>query len=112
VLRIIVPDAEKYMRAYVNGGCEELSAIRSFEADGKDPWLKCNYNTRMELINAVFRQGAQHKFAYDYETLDFLLKRFGFRMVKRQSFGKSAMPELCIDTEARASENLYVEGIK
>jgi len=66
----------------------------------------------MELINAVFRQGCEHKFAYDYETIAFLLKRYGFREVKKQAYGRSSMPELCIDHQIRASASLYVEGIK
>jgi len=112
VLRIIVPDAERYLSAYLEGGWEELSKMRPIDSDGRDFWLGCTYNTRMELVNVVFRQGSGHKFAYDYETLEFVLTRFGFRMVERQSFGESVMPELCIDQEMRVLESLCVEGIK
>ena len=66
----------------------------------------------MELINVVFRQGFEHKYAYDYETLEFLLHRYGFSNVQQQKFGESWMEELSIDWERRASESLYVEAMK
>jgi hypothetical protein len=66
----------------------------------------------MELINFVFRQQYEHKYAYDYETLEFILYKYGFSKVQRQAFGKSLMDELSIDQQIRASESLYVEAIK
>jgi predicted SAM-dependent methyltransferase len=112
VLRIIVPDAEKYLRAYAQGGWQELISIRPLDANLKDRHAQFRYNTRMELINVVFRQQQEHKFAYDFETLEFLLKRKGFCDIKRQEFARSINPEMCIDMAARASESLYVEAVK
>jgi len=112
VLRIIVPDAERYLTAYVRGGWEEFTRMRPLDENRQDFWFRHKYNTRMELINVIFRQGYDHKFAYDYETIAFLLGRYGFREVKKQTYGQSIMPELCIDQEERASESLYVEGSK
>ena len=66
----------------------------------------------MELINTVFRQGTEHKFAYDYETLEYILGRSGFRCIKKQEYGESLLREICMDTEARASESLYVECLR
>ena len=66
----------------------------------------------MELINVVFRQGHEHKFAYDFATLHFVLQRYGFSTVVRQGYGKSLMPELCLDQAVRASESLYVDAKK
>jgi predicted SAM-dependent methyltransferase len=112
VLRIIVPDGGKYLTAYVQGGWDNLKKMRPLDENLRDYWFDHNYNTRMELINAVFRQGYEHKFAYDYETLAFLLRRYGFREVEKQTYGRSSMPELCIDQEVRASASLYAEGTK
>jgi predicted SAM-dependent methyltransferase len=111
VIRIIVPDAEKYLRGYAAGGWKELSRVRKLSEGQRDP-AGFSYNTRMELVNEIFRQGGQHKFAYDGETLEFLLRRYGFQGVKKQEYLKSLMPELCIDQEGRASESVYVEGQK
>ena len=112
VLRLIVPDAKRYLEAYVAGGWESLSELRPLVEKRLDPWLGDRYNTRMELINAVFRQGSQHKYAYDYETLAFLLSRYGFKTVQQQTYQHSWNPELCLDWKKRASESLYVEGRK
>jgi predicted SAM-dependent methyltransferase len=112
VLRIIVPDAERYLRAYVSPGWTELDGLRSLDADHSEKSGDARYHTKMEVINEVFRQAYQHKFAYDYETIEFLLKRYGFGKVAHQQFNQSFLPELCLDHPKRALESLYVEGQK
>ena len=112
VIRIIVPDAEQYLIAYVKRDWERLRKLRPLDCDLTDAWFGFRYNTPMELINMVFRQFEEHKFAYDYETLEFLLSRAGFSSVTRQSFNKSTSSQVCLDNEKRASESLYVEAIK
>lgn len=112
VIRIIVPDIERYLHGYVEEGWDALNRLRPLDADRKDFYVGNRYNTKMELINVLFRQGHEHKFAYDYETLSFLLRRYGFDEVYKQEFGKTIMPELLIDTPQRATESLYVEAVK
>lgn len=112
VLRIIVPDAGKFLEAYCRGGWDELKRIRPLTEDLVDTHHACRYNTRMELINVVFRQGHEHKFAYDFETLQFVLNRYGFSEVARQEYQKCLMPELGLDLERRAPESLYVDARK
>jgi len=112
VLRLVVPDVEKYLRAYCRGGWDDLSKIRPLDAERTDVHLLCKYNTRIELINLVFRQGHEHKFAYDFETLDFVLNRYGFSEIVRQEYKRSLVSELCLDQADRASESLYVDARK
>lgn len=112
VLRLILPDAEKYLRAYCKGGWEELNRIRPLDPGQTDSYFHCRYNTPMELINVIFRQGHEHKFAYDFETLRFLLLRYGFSDVLYQEFNKSLMPELCLDQSVRSFESIYVDAKK
>ena len=112
VLRLILPDAERYLRAYCNGGWEELDRIRPLNPGHTDSYHLCRYNTPMELINVVFRQGHEHKFAYDFETLRFLLDRYGFSEVVLQECGTSLMAELCLDQVKLASESIYVDAKK
>lgn len=112
VMRIIVPDAEKYLQAYCKEGWEDLSEIRPLDTERTDFYFGCKYHTKMELINVVFRQGYEHKYACDYATLEFLLYRYGFSTVQRQEFGKSFMNELLLDQPRRSSESLYVEAVK
>jgi len=102
VLRIIVPDAEQYFNAYVADGWEAMRKLRGCG----------DFRTKMEVVNEVFRQGIQHKFAYDYETLAELCRRAGFSRVERAAFQRSSMPALAIDQPRRAAESLYVEATK
>jgi predicted SAM-dependent methyltransferase len=112
VLRLILPDAGRYLRAYCKGGWEEFERIRPLGPERRDIHCDCKYNTPMELINVVFRQGHEHKFAYDFETLRFLLCRYGFSEVEQQEYGRSLMSELCLDQAIRASESIYVDAKK
>jgi predicted SAM-dependent methyltransferase len=112
VVRIIVPDAEKYLQGYCRGSWEELAKVRPLGPDLSDVHFGSKYNTKMELVNVVFRQYFEHKFAWDFETMEFVLRRFGFSTVYRQSFGQSVEEGLAIDMSERASESLYVEGVK
>jgi hypothetical protein len=66
----------------------------------------------MELINVLFRERERSKFAHDDELLDFILRRYGFGTVLKQKFGRSLVPELCLDQPAPACENLFVEANK
>jgi predicted SAM-dependent methyltransferase len=112
VIRIIVPDAEKYVRAYCAEGWGDLTAIRPLHADHSDSVFGSRFHTKMEVVNAVFRQYFEHKFAYDFATLEFVLRRYGFDAVQRQSCGQSVANGLAIDKPERASESLYVEASK
>jgi predicted SAM-dependent methyltransferase len=112
VIRLIVPDATKYLEGYFQDGWELLSKIRPLDSEHRDLSLHGKYHTKMEVVNVMFRNGFQHKFAYDYVTLEFLLKKYGFSSIQPQGFGKSLIEELCIDQAERAPESLYIEAVK
>lgn len=106
-LRLIVPDAEKYLCAY----CQNDSAF--FEAlkylGGRSEPLR----TRIEIVNQVFRMEGVHKFAWDFETLSMVLKEAGFAKVEQSRFG-DITPDLNIDLTDfwRPIESLYVNAYK
>ena len=119
ILRIVVPDAGAYLQAYTQSW-ERLAALTPLE-ETRDGWrekrtnykgLTNVYSTKMQLINEVFRQGSQHKYAYDEETLLLILREAGFSNVIRQSLGVSVDQDMAPDSEARKAESLYVEAIK
>lgn len=112
LLRIIVPDMELYLQAYCEDDWSALERIRPLEQGRVDAHVRCSYSTRMELLNVVFRQGSQHKYAYDFETLGLTLSRHGFSRIERSRFGESRVPEACLDHPARRSESLYVEALR
>jgi len=65
----------------------------------------------MEVVNAHFRQGGQHRFSYDYETLGRLLEDVGFVQIEHRAFRSSRLNHLEIDSDVRASESLVVEDV-
>jgi predicted SAM-dependent methyltransferase len=114
VVRLVVPDAGLYLRLYAEPDWHGLVVTRPLrkQDDGYlDTWLNQTYATKMEMINAVFRQSGEHKFAYDAETLIATLREARFDKVIHQPFGVSASGQ-APDSEKRRSESLYVEGIK
>jgi predicted SAM-dependent methyltransferase len=111
-VRIVVPDFESYARAYASGDWTGLEDLRALGEGREDPFVRGRYTTRMELLNVVFRQGFEHKYAYDFETLRVLLETFGFARIERTEFGLSLLPELALDQPARRSESLYVDAVK
>jgi predicted SAM-dependent methyltransferase len=116
VLRIVVPDAGAYLRLYIKGHWDdETIARRQLKKEGdkyRDPGLGCTYRTRMEFINAVFRQRGEHKYAYDMETLVLTLRDAGFSDVSETAYNVSSDPDMARDTPGRRTESLYVEGRK
>jgi predicted SAM-dependent methyltransferase len=114
VLRVVVPDAGAYLRAY-GRTWDPLASMRQLESrkEGwRDPWLGDVYRTQMQLINAVFRQHGEHKYAYDEETLLLILRHTGFSRVILQRFGVSIDPDMAPDSESRKTESLYVDAVK
>jgi predicted SAM-dependent methyltransferase len=116
VLRIVVPDAGAYLRLYRKGHWDdETIARRQLKKEGdkyRDPHLDRTYRTRMEFINAVFRQYGEHKYAYDTETLVLTLQDAGFSNVSETAYNVSSDPDMARDTPGRRTESLYVEGRK
>lgn len=111
VIRIIVPDAGAYVRATQAKDWVELTRLRKLHDGRKDPAYPITYQTAMQLLNVLFRQFSEHKYAYDGETLIALLEEVGFTQAAVTNYGQSRMTELAIDLEQRASESLYVEAV-
>lgn len=106
VLRVIVPDAERYLRAYCAPGLDglrELAVPMPFPSD---------LPTRMDVINHVFHSWHEHRWAYDFETLAHRLQAAGFTVVERTAFRQSRLPLLAQDREQHAPYSLYVEAVK
>jgi predicted SAM-dependent methyltransferase len=114
IARIIVPDAGKYLLMY-SGDWGPIAETRPLiEENGKyrDYWLNDSYATKMEFINAIFRQGLEHKYAYDAETLVGKFKEAGFKEVTLRRYGDTALPGILLDTESRKNDSLYVEATR
>lgn len=106
-LRIVVPDAERFVRAYAD---ESWGALQALAAEGTS--MKDAFATRMQALNHVMLQGFEHCGGYDFETLSFVLSAAGFVDVRRCKFGNGMFPERCIDREQHRPYSLYVEATK
>jgi predicted SAM-dependent methyltransferase len=75
---IVVPDAEGIIREYV---------FRHEQPFPQHAWWGPKWcDTPLHCVNYVFRQGREHKYAYDEETLEGMLVRAGFADVARRPF--------------------------
>lgn len=106
VLRIIVPDAERYLQAYCRGdlgGFRELGVPIPFPDD---------LPTRMDIVNHTFHQWHEHRWGYDFETLAHRLMESGFERVERTRFAHSLDPLLATDREEHSRYSLYVDAVR
>jgi predicted SAM-dependent methyltransferase len=100
VIRIIVPDAERIVRSYLDDPAK-LIAYRSLENA-----------TAMQVVNSFFRQRYEHEFLYDWETMRKLLTEAGFSDISRCALREGRCRGLLIDDEKYGWESLYVEAVK
>jgi predicted SAM-dependent methyltransferase len=95
-----VPDTEWPIEEYAGLSNKEYFQI------AKDRFHPAWCETEMEHINYHFRQGEEHRFAYDFKTLAKVLTSVGFQKVDRREFD----PEL--DSVDRKLGTLYVNASK
>ena len=113
VLRVIVPDVGRYLSLY-EADWDQMLKLRGMEdtSEGwRDPWIGDIYETKMQLLNAVFYQRGEHKASFDEETLVLALRSAGFSDVRVSEFGKSVDPDAVLDSKIRERESLYVEAV-
>jgi SAM-dependent methyltransferase len=97
VVRIVVPDIERYLRAYANG--DEAFFAERRRQRGLPAEL-----TNLETLLPYAGAGAtpdvlfdQHKFGYDFATLARAVERAGFVDVRRCGYQQSPHAELRVD---------------
>lgn len=75
-IRIVVPDAGAYARAYAAGDEEFFSSVRN----GSDVWpdVKTPLEHLATIVHGSAEHGWRHLWAYDYETLERYLTEVGF----------------------------------
>lgn len=104
VLRIVVPDAEKFIRAYY---VNTAASWAELDISGfKDDWQP------MDALNKIFHQAGEHKFGYDFGTLSFSIKSVGFKAVEKMEFGQSTDILLQNDQANHRHASLYVDCFK
>ena len=81
ILTIAVPDSEWPLKEYVKKGRSKY-----FEISKSKKWHPKWFTSKIEHINFHFRQGGEHKYAYDFDLLSQLLSKVGFINIKRRNF--------------------------
>jgi predicted SAM-dependent methyltransferase len=111
-LRLIVPDAELYLRTYVSQSDGDLGMRFPYQdQEEQDPiWAP------MRSVNRVYYQDREspfgHQTMFDFRWLKALLMHCGFAKVARCEFGRGSDPNLLLDTPIRKAESLYLEATK
>jgi predicted SAM-dependent methyltransferase len=98
-LSFSVPDTEWPLGDYPAG-----SSAPYFRACDEHHWHPASCTTRIEHINYHFRQDGQHRFAYDFETAEKVLRSVGFVDVQRREFDPS------LDSAHRRVGSLFVRA--
>jgi predicted SAM-dependent methyltransferase len=100
VVRVIVPDAELYLQTYCRIKIGEDIRFPYHEPE----------KTPMMHVNRVFRLSG-HQYAYDFDTLAFLLDKACFKDIVRCEHKKGRDKNLLIDSDDREIESLRVEAV-
>ena len=107
VLRIIVPDASLFLKAYFDESWESFNEI----SYGFEDWSK-EYETKMDALNHVFLQGYEHFGGWDKERMLSVLKKAGFNKITFLSYREGEFPGGVIDREYHRQNALYAEASK
>ena len=101
-MRLIVPDAERYMNAYSGN---DGAFFQQLEHLGGTTLALRPKNM---ICNQAFRMGGDHLFCWDFETLDHVTKNIGFAVVRRSAIN-DVPEELNVDGQDwwRPIESLY-----
>lgn len=105
VLRIIVPNIELYIRAYLEEGWQQINEIK---CGGDKPEMV--FKTKIEALNHVFLQEWEHYGGFDSEYLNNVLDNNGFKNIKKQEWRVGDFPGGCIDRELHKNYSLYFEA--
>lgn len=107
VLRIVVPDIEKFIAAYYKND-EGLWNNLGYQTNK----LPVGFDTKIAILNHIFRQNGEHKYAYDFEGLNYVLLAHGFKNIIRQQYRESLDEQLKDDQANHSNHSLYVDCIK
>jgi predicted SAM-dependent methyltransferase len=101
-LRLVVPDAELYIRLYQRHQAGEQVEFPYPSESCPTPLM---YLTRLYWEYGIYC-------AFDFETLSYMLRETGFSGIERAAFRQGRDPVMLIDLSEREVESLYVETRK
>jgi len=103
VLRIVLPDTGLIVKKYLKKRNAKMFNVDVFGVNrSKDRGMV------LDKLRRVFIR--EHKWVYDEKELVFLLKKAGFRKIKKCSFRKGTMPDIDkLDLEIHKELSMYFE---
>jgi predicted SAM-dependent methyltransferase len=104
VLRLAVPDIEAIINAYSRND----EAFFEVQSQLHPPWC----TTKLEHLMYALQQDGEHRFGYDFETLQKVLLQSGFENIVRSSFGQSTFEALRVDYRDDHGLTLFVDAVK
>ena len=106
-MRIVVPDAEKYMGAYVNNDTTFFRQLRNLGGETREPCPP-----KMQLQPDV-PYGRILPVCLRFETLEHVMRQIGFRTMQQSHHDDRSSP-YCIDGQDwwRPVESIYVSLVK
>jgi predicted SAM-dependent methyltransferase len=109
VLRIVVPEIELIIRAYVTSDPGFFEIQRSMHPE----WC----TTKLEHLMYALQQNGEHRYGYDFETIKKLLSQGGFLQVERSDYNKSSFFGPGIDYRAETDNtgrnlSLFIDAVK
>jgi predicted SAM-dependent methyltransferase len=107
ILRIAVPDLERYVADYTKG---RVSA--NFFIDSLLVFPQQGQPLRKRILNGYFDDGHTHKCMYDHTALITLMEKHGLKAEKRTSFDSRIDGIRDIELEDRTVNCVVVEGVK
>lgn len=116
IFRLTCPDFDKYATAYANNDNEFYDRVKNNLAWKKESHPDLTWVLRSSggaFVASILKDYFNHKWMYDFETLESCLKEVGFSKVIRQDYQKSIDDECgSFDEEIREFESLYIDAIK
>jgi len=112
-LRIVVPDAQKFLEAYGSSEAERIARFLAIMPPGHLDSVRPQ--TALGFVNFAFYCGGwnEHRSAWDFETMATALGEAGFSRIERAECGQSRDTKMSgIDTAHWAEHSLYVEAVK
>ncbi len=106
-LRIVVPNLEIYIDGYDAFRRTGEFSMPYWEGDKRADGI---YSPAMS-INRIFYDH-DHRFIYDFATLNLMLEKMDFVEIRQMKFGNSRDVRLLLDSPNREIESLYVEAQK
>lgn len=98
VLRIVMPDASKYIHSYVD---PDHAFIKQ--------WRPKKITPMLALHSEFYHFG--HRALYDYQTLELFCCTAGFQTVEQRQFGESRLTP-CPDSAWRITDSFYCEAVR